>query len=231
MYGFCLTVKDIIKSLLKVPRRYFFKKSNKKVVDTSALIDGRLVEICETGWIEGPLIIPNFVLSELQKVADSTNPIKRARGRRGLEVLNHIKALSRLEVYFSEKDYLHIKEVDDKLIELCRHIKAKLITTDYNLNKVAQLKGIEVLNINDLALALRPIISPGETFRITLIKEGKGKDQGIGYLVDGTMVVVENGKPFIGKKIEVVATSFLQTASGRIVFAKPRDRNTKQTVA
>ncbi len=228
-------IKEIIKHLFNFPYQYIplnlsFKKK-KKVIDTSAIIDGRLIEICKTGWIEGPLIIPNFVLSELQKIADSTNPIKRARGRRGLEIVNGIKNLKHLEVLFYEKDYPHIKEVDNKLIMLCSKIKAKLITTDYNLNKIAKLKGIEVLNINDLALALKPIISPGETFRISLIKKGKEKGQAVGYLIDGTMVVVENGKPFIGKEIEVTATGLLQTSSGRIIFAKPKDKNPNQAVA
>ncbi len=198
----------------------FAKRECPKVVDTSAIIDGRLADMCETGWVDGPLIIPSFVLAELQHIADSSDPLKRARGRRGLDTLRRIQDSGQVEVRLLEKDYPKIKEIDDKLIELCREIKAKLITTDYNLNKVAQLKGLRVLNVNELALALKPLVSPGEILRVSLIKEGKERHQGVGYLDDGTMVVVENGRPFIGKEVEVVVTSLLQTPAGRIVFAQ-----------
>lgn len=209
----------------------FSKRECPKVVDTSAIIDGRLADMCETGWVDGPLIIPSFVLTELQHIADSPDPLKRARGRRGLDALRRIQDSGRVEVRLLDKDYPEIKEIDDKLIELCREIRAKLITTDYNLNKVAQLKGVEVLNVNELALALKPLVSPGEILRVRLIKEGKERHQGVGYLDDGTMVVVENGRPFIGKEVEVVVTSLLQTPAGRIVFAQLKGATGRKAVA
>ncbi len=209
----------------------FSQKGCPKVVDTSAIIDGRLADMCETGWIEGPLIIPSFVLAELQHIADSPDPLKRARGRRGLDALRRIQDSGRVEVRLLEQDYPEIREIDDKLIELCRQIRTKLITTDYNLNKVAQLKGIDVLNVNELALALKPLVSPGEILRVSLIKEGKERHQGVGYLDDGTMVVVENGRPFVGKEVEVVVTSLLQTPAGRIIFAQLKGATGRKAVA
>jgi len=202
--------------------RKFPRRECPKVVDTSAIIDGRLADICETGWLEGPLIIPNFVLRELQHVADSRDHSRRERGRRGLDALNRIRESGRVEVRFVDQDYPRIRDIDAKLVRLSRDLGAKLITTDYNLNKVARLKGVEVLNVNELALALRPVVTPGEELKIEVIKEGKERDQGVGYLPDGTMVVVEGGRRLIGKEVEVVVTSVLQTPAGRIVFGKPR---------
>ena len=211
--------------------RHFPKRECPKVVDTSAIIDGRLADLCETGWVDGPLLIPEFVLAELQRIADSPDPNKRARGRRGLDVLQRIQEAGTVEVRIIDQDYPHLKEIDDKLVELCRETGAKLITTDYNLNKVARLKGVPVLNINELALALKPIVSPGEVLKVQLIKEGKEKHQGVGYLEDGTMVVVENGRPFIGKEVEIVVTSLLQTPAGRIVFGRLKEAAGKKAVA
>ncbi|QJA06620.1 TRAM domain-containing protein [Thermosulfurimonas marina] len=202
----------------------FPRRECPKVVDTSAIIDGRLADICETGWVEGPLIIPNFVLQELQQVADSREHARRERGRRGLDHLRRIQESGKVEVRFIDQDYPRLRDIDAKLVRLCRELSAKLITTDYNLNKVARLKGVEVLNVNELALALRPVVTPGEELRVEIIKEGKERHQGVGYLSDGTMVVVEGGREFIGQEVEVVVTSLLQTPSGRIVFAQPKAR-------
>ncbi|OAQ20939.1 PIN/TRAM domain-containing protein [Thermosulfurimonas dismutans] len=198
------------------------RKECPKVVDTSAIIDGRLADICETGWLDGPLLIPNFVLSELQHIADSRDPIRRGRGRRGLDVLNRIRESGRIEVRFIDQDYPKIREIDAKLVKLCRDLRAKLITTDFNLNKVARLKGVDVLNVNELAMALKPAVTPGEELRIQVLKEGKERDQGVGYLEDGTMVVVEGGRGLIGKEVSVVVSSVLQTPAGRIIFAQPK---------
>jgi len=211
--------------------RHFPKRECPKVVDTSAIIDGRLADLCKTGWVDGPLIIPSFVLAELQRIADSPDPNKRARGRRGLDTLQRIQDMGTVEVRIVDQDYPHLKEIDDKLIELCLELGAKLITTDYNLNKVAKLKGVPVLNVNELALALKPIVHPGEVLRVQLIKGGKEKHQGVGYLEDGTMVVVENGRPYIGKEVEIVVTSLLQTPAGRIVFGKVKESGEKKAVA
>ncbi len=202
-----------------------------KVVDTSAIIDARLADMCATGWIDGPLIVPSFVLQELQYIADSTDPRKRTRGRRGLEALEKIKDSSKVKVRIIDKDYPHLKDTDAKLVRLCQEWGAKLITTDYNLNKVARLEGVEVLNVNDLSLALRPIVSAGEVLHIYLVKAGKEKDQAVGYLDDGTMVVVENGRPFIGQEVDVVVTSLLQTPAGRIIFGQVKEKKTDKAVA
>ncbi len=211
--------------------KHFPKRECPKVVDTSAIIDGRLADLCETGWVDGPLIIPSFVLAELQRIADSHDPNKRARGRRGLDTLQRIQESGTVEVRIIDQDYPQIKEIDDKLVELCQEIGAKLITTDYNLNKIARLKGVPVLNVNELALALKPIVSPGEVVKIQLVKEGKEKHQAVGYLEDGTMVVVENGRPFIGKEVEIIVTSLLQTPAGRIIFGRLKEAGPKKAVA
>ncbi len=211
--------------------RRFPKRECPKVVDTSAIIDARLADMCETGWVDGPLIIPSFVLQELQHIADSTDPRKRSRGRRGLEALERIKDSGKVEVRILEQDYPEIKETDAKLVRLCQELGAKLITTDYNLNKVARVEGVNVLNVNELALALRPIVSAGQQLRLYLIKEGKEKHQAVGYLDDGTMVVVENGRSHIGQEVEVVVTSLLQTPAGRIIFAQIKTDQKRKAVA
>ncbi|NPA15415.1 MAG: PIN domain nuclease [Deferribacteres bacterium] len=197
--------------------------SSPKILDTSAIIDGRIADVCDTGFFEYTLIVPNFVLKELQHIADSTDPIVRNKGRRGFEILQRLKENPYIKVKLVNTDFPEIKEVDEKLIALAKKMKTKIITTDYNLNQLAKLQGIEVLNINDLAKALRPVVLPGEELEIFIIKQGKDPRQGVGYLEDGTMVVVEEGKNYIGKKIKIVVTSLLQTSTGRIIFGKPKD--------
>lgn len=193
-----------------------------KVLDTSAIIDGRIADICETGFLEGTVLVPQFVLKELQYIADTPDPVRRARGRRGLDVLDRLQRGAKVPVRIIEEDFLEIKEVDQKLIELARRKGAKIITTDYNLNKVAKLHGIEVLNVNELVNALRPVVLPGETLKVQVIREGKEPEQGVGYLEDGTMVVIEDGKKSIGQEVEITVTSVLQTPSGRIIFGREK---------
>jgi uncharacterized protein YacL len=194
-----------------------------KILDTSVIIDGRIADACETGFIEGPFVIPQFMLRELQHIADSPDPLKRNRGRRGLDILNRIQKLSDLEVRILDQDFPKLKEVDDKLIELAKAIHGRIITNDYNLNKVAELQGLMVLNINQLSNALKPLVLPGEAMHVQILKEGKEPGQGVAYLDDGTMVVVEEGKKIIGKELDVVVTSVLQTTAGRMIFARPKD--------
>lgn len=197
-----------------------------KILDTSAIIDGRIADICETGFLEGPIIIPQFILQELQHIADSTDPLKRNRGRRGLDILNRLQKQQDIEVKIVDQDFPKLRDADAKLIELAKRINGRIITNDYNLNKVAELLGLTVLNINQLSNALKPVVLPGETIRIHVIKEGKEPGQGVAYLDDGTMVVVEEGKRIIGKELEVVVTSILQTTAGRMIFARPKDDET-----
>ena len=191
-----------------------------KILDTSVIIDGRILDICQTEFLEGELIIPRFVLSELQHIADSSDSLKRNRGRRGLDVLNKMTKIKKNRVKIIGKDYNEPKEVDAKIIRLAKDIKAKVITNDYNLNKVAQLEGIPVLNINDLSNALKAVILPGEEMNTQIIKEGKEPEQGIAYLDDGTMIVVEDGHKYIGKKVNILVTSILQTPAGRMIFGR-----------
>ncbi len=191
-----------------------------KVLDTSVIIDGRIADICKLGFIEGSLVIPRFVLVELQNIADSPEPLRRTRGRRGLDILNEIQKQVSIDVRVSEVDFPEIREVDSKLVKLAKQLRAKILTNDFNLNKVAQFQGIEVLNINDLANALKPIVLPDEDFIIKIIKEGKEPGQGVGYLDDGTMVVVENGSRMIGREVKVTVTSVLQTSAGQMIFTK-----------
>lgn len=192
-----------------------------KVLDTSVIIDGRILDILQTGFIDGPIIIPTFVLDELQYIADSPDGMKRNRGRRGLDILNKIQKELPLEIIVSEKDYPDLAEVDSKLIRLARDYKGKVVTNDYNLNKVSEIHGIDVLNTNDLSNAVKSIVLPGEEINVQIIKEGKENEQGVGYLDDGTMIVVEGGKHLIGKQLNTVVTSVLQTSAGRLIFAKP----------
>lgn len=193
---------------------------NCKVVDTSSLIDGRILDVLKTGFIDGTLIIPVFVLHELQHIADSQDPLKRVKGRRGLDILKELREDGKVKIEFADVDYPGLKEVDSKLISFAKERKAKIITTDFNLNKVAQVRNINVLNINDLVKSLRPILLPGETLNVAIIKEGRERSQGIGYLEDGTMVVVEDAIKLVGSRLEVLVTSVLQTSSGRMIFAK-----------
>lgn len=194
-----------------------------KVVDSSALIDGRVYEVARNGFIEGKMVIPRFVLEELQTLADSTDPTVRTKGKKGLEIVSKLKSLENLPVEILERDFAWIRDVDAKLVELCRRIKAKLITTDYNLNRVATIKGVEILNINDLANALKPVVAVGEELVVFLVKEGKEKNQGVGYLDDGTMIVVDNAKHLIGHKVKILVNNILQTSAGKIIFGRVKE--------
>lgn len=190
------------------------------IIDTSVIIDGRIVEVCDAGFLDGTFIIPQFILQELQHIADSTDSLRRARGRRGLDILHKIQKLSNITVKIIDEDFPKIKEVDAKLVALARLLGAKIITNDFNLNKVAELQGVTVLNLNELANALKPVVLPGEKMNIFIAKEGKESNQGVGYLDDGTMVVVDNARKIINKQTDVVVTSVLQTTAGRMIFAK-----------
>jgi uncharacterized protein YacL len=195
-----------------------------KILDTSVIIDGRIADICETSFLDGVLMIPQFVLRELQMVADSADSLKRNRGRRGLDVLQRIQKMSNLNVQIVEDDFPHVRDVDMKLIELAKRHGAKIVTNDFNLNKVAQLHGVEVLNINELTNALKPVVLPGEMMRVFILKEGKEYNQGVAYLDDGTMVVVDNAKRMISKTIDVSVTSVLQTTAGKMIFGRYDER-------
>ncbi len=198
--------------------------SNVKVLDTSVIIDGRIIDICKAGFMEGTIVVPEFVLEELRHIADSPDLLKRNRGRRGLDILNQIqKDLDNINVKIYEGDFEEITEVDSKLVKLAKVLNGKILTNDFNLNKVCELQGVEVLNINELANAVKPVVLPGEEMKAQIIKDGKEAGQGVAYLDDGTMVVVENGKRHIGETIEVLVTSVLQTAAGRMIFAKPKN--------
>ncbi|MEE8377765.1 MAG: TRAM domain-containing protein [Candidatus Aminicenantaceae bacterium] len=191
-----------------------------KILDTSVIIDGRIADISNTSFIEGPLIVPQFILKELQLVADSSDGIKRQRGRRGLDVLEQLQKSSQVSVVISEIDFPEIVEVDSKLIEMAKQLDGKIITNDYNLSKIAQLQGIPILNINELANTLKPVVLPGEEIKVFILKEGKEKDQGVAYLDDGTMVVVDNSRKLIGQTVDVTVTSVLQTTVGKMIFGR-----------
>ncbi|MCG7410662.1 TRAM domain-containing protein [Paenibacillus sp. ACRRX] len=193
-----------------------------KIMDTSVIIDGRIADICKTGFIEGTIVIPEFVLEELQHIADSSDLLKRNRGRRGLDILNKIQKELEVKVLIYEGDFDEISEVDSKLVKLAKLLKGKVVTNDYNLNKVCELQGVSVLNINDLANAVKPVVLPGEEIVVQVIKDGKEHGQGVAYLDDGTMIVVEGGREYIGTTMEVLVTSVLQTSAGRMIFAKPK---------
>jgi uncharacterized protein YacL len=191
-----------------------------KILDTSVIIDGRIADVCETGFVGGTLVIPQFVLKELQLVADSGDSLKRNRGRRGLDILQKIQKMAGIEVIVSDIDFPEVREVDLKLIELARTLPGKIVTNDFNLNKVAQLRGVDVLNVNELANSLKPVVLPGELMRVFILKEGKEYSQGVAYLDDGTMVVVDNARKMIGKTIEIAVTSVLQTTAGKMIFGR-----------
>ncbi|WP_410772588.1 PIN/TRAM domain-containing protein [Fontibacillus sp. BL9] len=193
-----------------------------KILDTSVIIDGRIADICKTGFIEGTIVIPEFVLEELQHIADSSDLLKRNRGRRGLDILNKIQKELDVNVLIYEGDFEEISEVDSKLVKLAKVLQGKVVTNDFNLNKVCELQGVSVLNINDLANAVKPVVLPGEEIMVQVIKDGKEHGQGVAYLDDGTMIVVEGGRDFIGSITEVLVTSVLQTSAGRMIFAKPK---------
>ena len=196
------------------------EKKSYKILDTSVIIDGRIADLTETGFIEGVIVVPQFVLRELQHIADSPDSLKRNRGRRGIEILQRMQKKPELNVTITEVDFPDVPEVDMKLIELAKQLNAKIVTNDYNLNKIAQLQGVSVLNINELASSLRPVVLPGETMKVFILKEGKEYNQGVAYLDDGTMVVVDNARKLIGKNVEVVVTSVLQTTVGKMIFGR-----------
>jgi uncharacterized protein YacL len=190
------------------------------LLDTSVIIDGRILDILKTKFIEGKIVIPRFVLKELQQIADSTDPIKRQRGRRGLEILHAVQKEAALSLSFHEEEFPEVLEVDSKLVKLAKLLEARILTVDFNLNRVATLQGVKVLNINELSNALKQVVFPGERMEIKLIKEGKEYNQAVGYLEDGTMIVVEDGRRSIGQEVKAVVTSVLQTPAGRIIFTK-----------
>lgn len=221
--------EEVYNSFLSVKKLNKDKKSkgeNKvnivqpKLLDTSVIIDGRILDILKTGFIEGTIVIPSFVLQELRHIADSADVLKRTRGRRGLDILNQIQKDLKIPVEITEKDFDNIAEVDAKLLKLAQTMGGYVITNDFNLNKVAEFQGVKVLNINELANAVKPVVIPGEEMNITIIKDGKESGQGIAYLDDGTMIVVEGGRKCLGETVDVVVTSVLQTAAGRMIFAK-----------
>ncbi|HSK73419.1 MAG TPA: TRAM domain-containing protein [Pyrinomonadaceae bacterium] len=195
-------------------------KQDYKVLDTSVIIDGRIADVAETGFLGGTLIIPQFILTELQQVADSPDSSKRQRGRRGLDMLQRLRNNSKIDIQIVETDFPNVKEVDLKLIELGKQLEAVIVTNDFNLNKVSQLRGVQVLNINELANALKPVVLPGEAMRVFILKEGKEYNQGVAYLDDGTMVVVDNARKLIGKTADVAVTSVLQTTAGKMIFGR-----------
>ncbi|MFH1645959.1 MAG: PIN domain-containing protein [Candidatus Omnitrophota bacterium] len=209
-----------------------FSRQNRRddvtVVDTSIIIDGRIIDICETKFIGGRFILPRFVLKELHQIADSSDSLKRNRGRRGLDILNKMQKNPHMDVKIHEEDFPEMAEVDAKLVKLAKLLGGRIFTNDYNLNKIAEIQGVDVLNINELSNALKPVMLPGEEMEIKLIKEGKESSQGIGYLDDGTMIVVEGGRHLIGQNCKVVVTSVLQTSAGRMIFAKANGSGSKK---
>lgn len=213
-----LSVLDLVRAVKEQPGT-----ERNKILDTSVIIDGRIADICETGFIEGTLIIPQFVLRELQHIADSSDPIKRNRGRRGLDILQKIQKNHNVQVRIHDMDFPDIREVDGKLVAMAKALGAKVVTNDFNLNKVAELYGVPVLNINELTNALRPVVLPGEEIRVYVLKEGKEYNQGVAYLDDGTMVVIDNGRRHIGQTIDVCVTSVLQTTAGRMIFSRLKE--------
>jgi uncharacterized protein YacL len=216
-----LTMASNWEALKKAMHRRQFAVGQAKVVDTSVIIDGRISDICKTGFVEGPLLIPRFVLKELQNIADSPDVLRRARGRRGLDIIKEMQENNHLvEIQVVEDDPEEIQEVDGKLVRVARDYGGKILTNDLNLNKVAQIEGVQVLNINDLANALKPAVLPDEQMQVRIVKEGKEAFQGVGYLDDGTMIVVDGGKDHVGKDVSVVVTSVLQTTAGRMIFTK-----------
>jgi len=207
--------------IVKGPKK---KLMNTHLVDTSVLIDGRLADVCDAKFISGSLVVPRFILQELQNIADAADTHRRSRGRRGMDILARLQENPEVPVRVFDKDFPEIKEVDSKLVALARELGAKILTTDFNLNKIATLQGVTVLNINDLANALKPVVLPGETMSVFVVKDGKERDQGVAYLNDGTMVVVEDGRRLMGRKVDVTVTSILQTSAGRMIFTKSKER-------
>lgn len=197
-----------------------------KILDTSVIIDGRIADIASTGFLEGILVVPQFVLTELQHIADSADSLKRTKGRRGLDVLKRLQTDGGPSILITDEDFADVAEVDLKLVRLAKSMNGQVVTNDFNLNKVADLHGVAVLNINDLANAVKPVVIPGEEMHVAVIKDGKEHNQGVAYLDDGTMIVIEDGRMHIGNAIDVVVTSVLQTSAGRMIFAKPKNGKT-----
>lgn len=222
--GIVIAVRKMneIPFLLRLKKRATSEKEY-KILDTSVIIDGRIADIYDAGFIDGKIVVANFVLKELQLIADSHDPIKRNRGRRGLEVLKTMQRKLGDKIVLMEDEFNDVKDVDAKLVKLAEKLDGSLITNDFNLNRVAELQGVKVLNINELANAVKPVVLPGELMQIHVLKEGREYNQGVGYLDDGTMVVVENGRRLIGKDVEVIVTSVLQTPAGRMIFTRPRE--------
>lgn len=222
-------LNDKFRNLIPVTKKAIKEKplvkedTTAKVLDTSVIIDGRVKEIALAGFLEGKLIVPVFVLEELQHIADSADSLKRNRGRRGLDILKAMQDSPDFDIEIFKGKYEDIKEVDSKLLKLTQELNGKIVTNDYNLNKVAVLQNIPVLNINELANAVKPVFLPGEEMEVAIVKEGKEHSQGLGYLDDGTMIVVENGKKYLGETITVIVTSILQTSAGKMIFAKPKN--------
>ena len=222
-FGIVFSVRGRDEFNLIIPYVKFDRQDQKDAVlllDTSIVIDGRILDICQTKFIEGRFVLPRFVLKELHQVADSQDALKRGRGRRGLDVLNKLKKIPSLNLKIDEEDFPSLSSVDEKLVKMAKVLGAKILTTDYNLNKVAEFQGVTILNVNELAQALRPVVLPGELMEVRLVKEGKEPNQAIGYLDDGTMVVVENARRHLGSAKKVVVSSVLQTAAGRMIFGK-----------
>jgi uncharacterized protein YacL len=199
-----------------------------RLLDTSVIIDGRIADICDTGFMDGELIVPRFVLNELQFIADSSDSMKRSRGRRGLDILNRMQKSSAINIEIVEQDFPKIKGVDGKLVALAQKLNAKLMTNDYNLNKVAELQGVRVLNVNELANAMKPVVLPGEQMLVKIIREGKEQGQGVGYLDDGTMIIVDSAQKMINMNVEVIVTSVLQTTAGRMIFTELKEAAEKK---
>ena len=218
-----LLLNNLKKGQVKEKKNKTSLKSVSKVLDTSVIIDGRIFDICKTGFVEGPLVIPNFVLDELRHISDSSDSLKRTRGRRGLDILNKIQKELDIETQIWEGDFPEIAEVDSKLLKLAQVLKGKVVTNDFNLNKVAEFQGVPVLNINELANAIKPVVLPGEEMKVLVVKDGKEPTQGVAYLDDGTMIVVEGGRKLMGVPLDVIVTSVLQTAAGRMIFAKVKE--------
>lgn len=216
---------DLDKDIMKMGKK---RGADLKVLDISAIIDGRVIDICETKFLSGTLIVPRFILQELHQLAESPDALKRARGRRGLDILTRLQENPEIPVKIFDKDAPEISNADEKVVRIAKELGAKVITTDFNLNKIAALEGVACLNVNDLGTALKPIVLPGETMALFVMKEGKERDQGVGYLDDGTMVVIEEGRRFIGKRLEVSVSSILQTSAGRMIFAKAKGEKVVQ---
>jgi len=194
-----------------------------KILDTSVIIDGRIADACETGFVDGTLVVPQFVLRELQQIADSSDALRRNRGKRGFDVLQRLQRSSKVRVEIVDRDFPQVRDVDRKLIELAKVAGGKVLTNDYNLNKVAELRGVQVLNMNELAQTLRPVVLPGELMHVRILKEGKESGQGVAYLDDGTMVVIDQGRKYVGQTVDVTVTSVLQTTAGRMIFSRVRE--------